>query len=92
MSESQRDPSKTFANPYIACTTCGVRVYWYDTETGNDPCGHRGYDRPVRETERPWLEWVDYVDAFRSVCPSWGPVDGCECQRIFGEVGHDTPG
>lgn len=27
---------------------------------------------------------ADYVD----LCPSWGPVDGCECLAHFGYVPH----
>lgn len=73
----ERDPSKTFANPFIACTSCGVRVYWWTIESGNDPCGHSR-----RDTVDPW----------QSVCPSWSPVDGCQCQEHLGHVGHGTPG
>lgn len=69
----------TFANPYNACTTCGVRVTDYD-DNANVPCGHKGFDKPYRDPLRPHLEWTDHVDAWVSLCPSWGPVNGCECE------------
>jgi len=28
---------------------------------------------------------------FHSVCPSWSPVDGCNCARAFGVVEHGFP-
>lgn len=80
MSDTKRDQSRTFANPYNACTTCGVRVYWYDIPTGNDPCGHRGSDREVGAVSiGKRVTWTEHTEPWKSVCPSWGPVDGCEC-------------
>jgi hypothetical protein len=90
------DPTRTtaatkegtmFANPYNACTTCGVRVTDY-TDSANVPCGHQGFDRfvevgsgnavPVKGSKPP--TWTEHVDAWVSRCPSWGPVDGCRCE------------
>ncbi len=68
----------TFANPYNACTTCGVRVTDY-TDNANVPCGHKGFDRPASDPERPWLQWTEHVDPWKSDCPGWSPVDGCTC-------------
>lgn len=28
---------------------------------------------------------------YRSVCPSWSPVDGCQCVEYLGHVAHLTP-
>ncbi len=58
-----------FANPFLVCSTCGVRVpYWHDpdrcgceTGTYNYPCGHKS--------------------DIESKCPSWSPVDGCKCRK-----------
>ena len=76
----------TFANPYNACTTCGVRVTDY-VDNANVPCGHTGFDRyvevgscnavPVKGSKPP--TWTEHVEPWKSVCPSWGPVDGCTC-------------
>lgn len=28
---------------------------------------------------------------YRSVCPSWSPVGGCQCESHLGHVPHDAP-
>jgi hypothetical protein len=28
---------------------------------------------------------------YRDVCPSWGPVDGCQCVEVLGHVEHGEP-
>lgn len=57
-----------FANPYLACGTCGQRAAgFYNDRPGpavNWPCDHAS-------------ELVD-------LCPSWGPVDGCTCIEMTG--------
>lgn len=79
-SQQVRDPNKTYANPYIACTTCGVRVFWWTAEAGNDPCGHRGEVKTVTTVSvGQRVSWDEQTDPWKSVCPSWGPVDGCTC-------------
>lgn len=83
--EAKRPPSRPsdnrrFANPYNACTTCGVRVHWWTVEGGNDPCGHRGSDKQVSAVSiGKQVSWNEHVEPWKSLCPSWGPVDGCEC-------------
>ena len=63
------------ANPYLRCSQCGARVeYWLD--------GESEIGEPVRNY--PCEHASDYVD----VCPSWGPVDGCQCQEHLGYTPH----
>lgn len=65
------------ANPFLTCTTCSA---WVTGWHNNDQCG----------CDSTW--WNAPCGCERagttSVCPSWGPVDGCQCQRIFGSVDH----
>ena len=28
--------------------------------------------------------------SYRDLCPSWGPVDGCSCERMLGYVPHPS--
>ncbi|MEU7170328.1 hypothetical protein ABZ949_02405 [Micromonospora tulbaghiae] len=64
-----------FANPYLACNTCGQRVAgFYPDRPGPSmhwPCGHTG--------------------EHRDLCPSWGPVDGCRCHDMPGGRHHGEP-
>jgi hypothetical protein len=32
----------------------------------------------------------EHQSDYDSVCPSWGPVDGCQCPSHFGHVPHDV--
>jgi hypothetical protein len=67
----------TFANPYLTCDQCGQPVTgWHDPERcGCDESGWR--NRPC-----------DHRAGVTSVCPSWGPVDGCQCQEHLGHLPH----
>lgn len=68
-----------FANPFLACDTCGQRVpKWHDPDRCG--CGEEGWEN------RP----CGHQAGVTSVCPSWGPVDGCLCAEILGEVPHPT--
>ena len=29
-----------------------------------------------------------HQSGYSDICPSWGPVDGCTCERTFGYVPH----
>lgn len=71
----------TFANPYLTCDQCGLRaVGWHDDQR----CGCN---------ETSWNEPCGHDRAgVTSVCPSWGPVDGCLCREILGHVPHGEPG
>lgn len=59
----------SFANPYLTCDLCGMRVpQWHNNDIclcGGDwwnvPCGHRA--------------------SITSDCPSWSPVTGCTCPQ-----------
>lgn len=62
-----RHPTVRFADPYKLCRTCHT---WID-----------GYVR----TGGPGLEPLvpcGHRSAYRDVCPSWGPVDGCTCDEF----------
>lgn len=66
----------SFANPYLVCGQCqGPVPRWHN----NDKCGCR---------ERCWNDPCGHVAEAVSVCPSWGPVDGCTCREVLGSVGH----
>lgn len=68
------------ANPYLVCEGCGAPVArFHDHERCG--CGEAELDRH----ECGGLGTV-------SVCPSWGPVDGCQCERVLGRVDHGGPG
>lgn len=32
----------------------------------------------------------EHESDYRDLCPSWGPVDGCQCLEQFGAVDHPT--
>jgi hypothetical protein len=66
-----------FANPFLVCDRCGVSVpAFHDRER----CG---CDDPA------WNIPCGHIGV-HSVCPSWGPVDGCLCLEILGHVPHGT--
>lgn len=44
-------------------------------------------DKPGRMLVMP----CEHDLGFKGVCPSWGPVDGCWCEEVFGRVAHDEP-
>lgn len=69
-----------FADPYLVCGKCDQWVTsWHD----NDQCGCDG---------RWWNEPCGCSHAgVDSMCPSWGPVDGCRCQEHLGYVPHGQP-
>lgn len=68
------------ANPYLTCDRCkGWVTSWHN----DDQCG---CDAPF------WNELCGHEKAgITSACPSWGPMDGCQCDRIFGSIGHAVP-
>lgn len=67
----------TFANPFLACEGCGKPVSRFHN---HEQCGCGDPEADRNECCGAYGE--------RSVCPSWGPVDGCQCARIFGSVEH----
>lgn len=67
----------TFANPYLVCGSCRQSVArWHN----NDKCGCDGkcWNAPCGKSG------ADVT----SLCPSWSPVDGCQCQQQLGHVDH----
>jgi hypothetical protein len=69
-----------FADPYLTCDRCGAWVEaWHD----NDSCGC---------SESFWNEPCGHErTGVTSACPSWGPVDGCQCLPVLGHVPHGQP-
>ena len=64
-----------YANPYNACDVCHRRAAGY-----------------YRDRPGPPLNWpCDDRGGFASVCPSWGPVDGCRCIESYGRRDHGVP-
>ena len=59
----------TPANPFLACVTCDKRVEAFH----DDECGCPESGGPL--LLMPCFHRSDY----RDLCPSWGPVDGCQC-------------
>lgn len=65
-----------FANPYLRCDQCGTRVrHWHNS----DKCGCDAGS---------WNKPCEHNASVTSVCPSWSPVDGCQCQEVLGKVDH----
>lgn len=66
----------TFADPYLTCDRCRAPVIGY-----HDPqrCGCDGGWQNVP---------CEHQAGVTTVCPSWGPVAGCECQQQLGHVPH----
>ena len=46
-------------------------------------CGKRVRTRPAL-----WNEPCGHAAPMNSVCPSWSPVDGCQCLEHLGKVEH----
>lgn len=66
----------SFANPYLVCELCHQPVpRWHDP----DKCGCGGHD---------WNEPCGHPAGISDTCPSWSPVDGCQCQEVLGRVEH----
>lgn len=66
----------TFANPHLVCDLCRQPVpAWHNP----DACGCDGTVRnlPCKHTA-----------GATSVCPSWSPVGGCQCEEHLGTVSH----
>jgi len=67
----------TFADPYLTCDQCGEWVdAWHDPQQCG--CDDSGWQ----------LLPCGHQAGTTSVCPSWGPVDGCRCQEQLGSVPH----
>ena len=65
-----------FANPFLVCDACRQPVpAWHN----DDACGcDSGF----------WNEPCGHRAGTTSVCPSWDPVDGCQCAEVLGSVEH----
>ena len=66
--------STEFANPFLVCNQCGGRVTSW-----------------AQDSDAPGMLFpCEHYAGCHSVCPSWGPVDGCECQKFLGYVPHEA--
>lgn len=69
-----------FANPFLVCDTCRQPAIGYHSPSVCH-CHTRG-----------WSNWwnvpCEHNDGVHSVCPTWGPVDGCQCLNRLGYVPH----
>jgi hypothetical protein len=66
----------TPANPFLACSACAKRVEaFHDDRCG---CGESG----------PMNLPCGHYGGYEDVCPSWGPVDGCQCREHLGYLPH----
>lgn len=67
----------SFANPFLVCDRCRQPVSaWHNPEA----CG---CDASF------WNKPCEHRAGVTSVCPSWSPVDGCQCAAVLGSVQHN---
>lgn len=67
--------SGQLANPFLRCEDCGERVERFS---------HLGSGQGPAQNEP-----CGHASGYTSVCPSWGPVDGCQCVEHLGHVDHE---
>jgi len=66
-----------FADPFLKCDKCGAPIEAFVSFEGQVPdCEHKGQNDPCGHL------------GVTSICPSWGPVDGCQCLEYLGHVPH----
>lgn len=65
-----------FANPYLRCDACGQPALGYLI----GPCD----EAPLDEATWP----CECQGGVTSDCPSWSPVDGCQCVKRLGHRDH----
>lgn len=71
--------SVAFADPHLVCLQCRQPVpAWHNP----DRCG---CDGPTINLP------CEHPAGITTLCPSWGPVDGCTCLAAFGHVPHPPP-
>lgn len=81
MSATHTHVETEFANPWLRCDVCSQPVEGmvsFEGQVGG--CTHKGLNTPC-----------GHLGA-TSICPSWGPVDGCQCQEHLGYVPHPGDG
>lgn len=52
-----------------------------------EQCGARTTGTDDHSRNQP----CGHTGGFRSVCPSWSPVDGCNCLTFLGAIDHGLP-
>lgn len=71
--------TSAFANPHKRCTRCHQPVTgWHSPDSCG--CETTVWNAPCE------CEAGDYSD-----CPSWSPIDGCECPKVLGRPRHEPP-
>jgi hypothetical protein len=65
------------ANPYKMCVQCQA---WVTSFTNT-------VDGEGLTVNQPCGHTADY----KNMCPSWSPIDGCQCQEFLGHVPHGEP-
>lgn len=65
----------SFADPHLVCGWCAATVAGYRHAPGHDD---DGLNVPC-----------GHRAAVESTCPSWDPVNGCECRTHLGTVDHE---
>lgn len=72
-----------FANPHLYCKQCGQAApSWHDDSqcgTPHAPCPAGWYLAPC-----------GHAAEAKSSCPTWGPVDQCQCLARLGRQDHAT--
>jgi hypothetical protein len=70
MTHTRTHVSVTFANPFLVCLECRRPARGYHHGEGSCGCTAGSFLVPCRHDA-----------ATESVCPTWGPVDGCTCPK-----------
>jgi len=66
-----------YADPFIRCDECGKRAEGFVVD-------------PHPDSEIDGANWpCGHKAAADTVCPSWSPVNGCQCEEHLGKVEHD---
>ena len=55
-----------------------------------EACGER-IEGFFDDAERPTNYPCEHEAGYSDLCPSWGPVDGCQCNEHLGYRPHDDP-
>jgi hypothetical protein len=72
-----------FADPYKVCNECGGWVTGAVMLSTAQP-GRSGGGKLV-------VLPCEHERGYEDVCPSWSPVDGCQCEEHLGHVPHAQP-
>lgn len=80
MTTAARHTLMAFGNPFLRCDQCRTWVtHWHDPMQCD--CGLGGWRN----------EPCGHNAGVTSACLSWGPVNDCECEAVFGRIDHQQP-